>query len=167
MSLNVSYVIEIVEKTKDLDINWWEEVLHPDDVEGFALLKRAHPTMKFTTGEHEYTKYGFRRLLEGRNVDIIQPDIMWCGGLTELLKISAQAAAYDVSTVCHASKSSSFLRLDYSTNIEQVVHTPTTSWSHKTTPLSRNTWPTHLMESLCCQYLATCSWTNPCRQTAR
>lgn len=51
MSLNVQYVIEIVEKTKDLNIEWWEEVLHPDDVEGFALLKRAHPTMKFTTGE--------------------------------------------------------------------------------------------------------------------
>lgn len=51
MSLNVQYVIEILEKTKDLNLNWWEEVLHPDDVEGFALLKRAHPTMKFTTGE--------------------------------------------------------------------------------------------------------------------
>jgi len=51
MSLNVQYVIDIVEKTKDLNIEWWEEVLHPDDVEGFALLKRAHPTMKFTTGE--------------------------------------------------------------------------------------------------------------------
>ncbi|KIY52787.1 enolase C-terminal domain-like protein [Fistulina hepatica ATCC 64428] len=103
MSLNVQYAIELVEKTKDLNINWWEEVLHPDDVEGFALLKRAHPTMKFTTGEHEYTKYGFRRLIENRNIDILQPDIMWVGGLTELLKISAQAAAYDIPVVPHAS----------------------------------------------------------------
>ncbi|KAK6330042.1 hypothetical protein TWF718_003470 [Orbilia javanica] len=103
MSLNVQYTIEIVEKTKDLNLNWWEEVLHPDDTEGYALLKRAHPTMKFTTGEHEYTKYGFRELIKGRNIDILQPDIMWVGGLTELLKISAQAAAYDIPVVPHAS----------------------------------------------------------------
>ncbi|EWC43691.1 hypothetical protein DRE_01578 [Drechslerella stenobrocha 248] len=103
MSLNVQYTIEIVEKTKHLELDWWEEVLHPDDVEGYALLKRAHPTMKFTTGEHEYTKYGFRELIKGRNIDILQPDIMWVGGLTELLRISAQAAAYDIPVVPHAS----------------------------------------------------------------
>lgn len=53
--------------------------------------------------QHEYTKYGFRKLLEGRCLDIIQPDVMWVGGLTELLKVTAQAAAYDTSVVPHAS----------------------------------------------------------------
>jgi UDP-N-acetylglucosamine/UDP-N-acetylgalactosamine diphosphorylase len=103
MSLDVPYTIELVEACKDLSINWWEECLSPDDFDGHALLKRAHPTIKFTTGEHEYSRYGFRKLVEGRNVDILQPDIMWCGGLTELLKISALAASYDVPVVCHAS----------------------------------------------------------------
>lgn len=103
MSLNVSYVIDLVSATKHLNINWWEEVLHPDDFDGFEMIKRAHPDVKFTTGEHEYTKYGFRKLIEGRNLDILQPDVMWVGGLTELLKISAQAAAYDIPVVPHAS----------------------------------------------------------------
>ncbi|QPG74642.1 hypothetical protein FOA43_001974 [Brettanomyces nanus] len=103
MSLNVSYTIDLVKATQDLDINWWEEVLHPDDFDGYALLKRAYPNMKFTTGEHEYTKYGFRKLIEGRNIDILQPDVMWVGGMTELLKIAAQAAAYDIPVVPHAS----------------------------------------------------------------
>jgi L-alanine-DL-glutamate epimerase-like enolase superfamily enzyme len=103
MSLNVPYTIEIVEKTKHLDINWWEECLSPDDVDGHALLKRAHPTVKFTTGEHEYSRYGFRKLIEGRNLDILQPDVMWVGGMTELLKISAMASAYDIPVVPHAS----------------------------------------------------------------
>ncbi|KAK7540994.1 L-rhamnoate dehydratase-like protein [Phyllosticta citribraziliensis] len=103
MSLNVPYTIELVEKTKDLNINWWEECLSPDDFDGHALLKRAHPTIKFTTGEHEYSRYGFRKLVEGRNLDILQPDVMWVGGLTELLKVSAMAAAYDIPVVPHAS----------------------------------------------------------------
>lgn len=103
MSLNVSYTIEIAKQCEDLNINWWEECLSPDDTDGFALIKRAHPTLKFTTGEHEYSRYGFRKLIEGRNLDIIQPDVMWLGGMTELLKVSAMAAAYDIPVVPHAS----------------------------------------------------------------
>jgi L-rhamnonate dehydratase len=103
MSLNVQYTIELAEKCKDLNIDWWEECLSPDDFDGQALIKRAHPTLKFTTGEHEYSRYGFRKLIEGRNVDILQPDVMWVGGMTELLKVSAMAAAYDLPVVPHAS----------------------------------------------------------------
>lgn len=103
MSLNVPYTIELVEKCKDLHIDWWEECLSPDDFDGHALLKRAHPTIKFTTGEHEFSRYGFRKLIEGRNIDILQPDVMWVGGLTELLKISSMASAYDLPVIPHAS----------------------------------------------------------------
>ncbi|KAL1977645.1 hypothetical protein VTN31DRAFT_504 [Thermomyces dupontii] len=110
MSLNVPYTIELVNRAEEegLRIDWWEECLSPDDFDGHALLKRAHPTVKFTTGEHEYSRYGFRKLIEGRNVDIIQPDVMWLGGLTELLKVSSMAAAYDIPVVPHASGSYSY-----------------------------------------------------------
>lgn len=103
MSLNVQYTIELAEKCKEFNVDWWEECLSPDDFDGQALIKRAHPTLKFTTGEHEYSRYGFRKLIEGRNVDILQPDVMWVGGMTELLKVSAMAAAYDLPVVPHAS----------------------------------------------------------------
>ncbi|KAF1988603.1 mandelate racemase/muconate lactonizing enzyme family protein [Aulographum hederae CBS 113979] len=103
MSLTVPYTIELVAKCSDLNINWWEECLSPDDTEGYEFLKRAHPTAKFTTGEHEYSRYGFRALIAPRTLDIIQPDVMWLGGLTELLKVAAMAAAYDVPVVPHAS----------------------------------------------------------------
>ena len=105
MSLNVSYTIDLVTAAnrEDLRIDWWEECLTPDDFDGFQQLKRAHPTTKFTTGEHEYSRYGFRKLIEGRNVDILQPDVMWLGGMTELLKVAAMASAYDIPVVPHAS----------------------------------------------------------------
>ena len=110
MSLDVPYTIELVKRceAEGLGIDWWEECLSPDDFDGHALLKRAHPTVRFTTGEHEYTRYGFRKLVEGRNIDIIQPDVMWLGGLTELLKVSALAAAYDIPVVPHASGNYSY-----------------------------------------------------------
>jgi L-rhamnonate dehydratase len=108
MSLDVSYTIDLVKACADLDINWWEECLSPDDTDGYALLKRAHPTAKFTTGEHEYSRFGFRKLIEGRNLDIIQPDVMWLGGMTELLRVAALAASYDVPVVPHASSAYSY-----------------------------------------------------------
>ncbi|SFZ86771.1 L-rhamnonate dehydratase [Devosia enhydra] len=103
MSLTVSYAIALAEACKGLDIHWWEEVLSPEDVEGFRQIRQAHPTLKWTTGEHEYSRYGFRRLIEERTIDILQPDVMWVGGLTELMRIAAHAAAYDIPVVPHGS----------------------------------------------------------------
>jgi L-rhamnonate dehydratase len=103
MSLTADYAIRLAELCKPLNIHWWEEVLSPDDVEGFRQIKAAQPTLKWTTGEHEYTRYGFRRLLEERLLDIVQPDVMWVGGLTETLRIAAHASAYDIVVVPHGS----------------------------------------------------------------
>ena len=103
MSLSVDYAIRLADAAKPLGIHWWEEVLSPDDVEGYRAIRQAHPTLKWTTGEHEYTRYGFRRLIEERLLDIVQPDVMWVGGLTELLRIAAHASAYDVTVVPHGS----------------------------------------------------------------
>ena len=103
MALEVAYAIRLAEACKPLDIYWWEEVLSPEDVDGYRQIKAAHPALKWTTGEHEYTRYGFRRLIEDRQIDILQPDVMWVGGLTELLRIAAHASAYDTPVVPHGS----------------------------------------------------------------
>lgn len=103
MALTPAYAIELASACRHLDIHWWEEVLQPTDVEGYRQIKAAHPTLKWTTGEHSYTRYGFRRLIEERTIDILQPDVMWVGGLTELLRISAHAAAYDLPVIPHGS----------------------------------------------------------------
>ena len=60
--------------------------------------------MLVTTGEHEATRWGFRLLLEMGCCDILQPDVGWCGGITELLKISALADAHGALVVPHGSR---------------------------------------------------------------
>ena len=96
-------VIRLAEAAKPLNIHWWEEVLSPEDNDGYREIKRAHPALKWTTAEHEYTRYGFRQLICERIIDIVQPDLMWVGGLTETLRIAAHAAAYDIPVVPHGS----------------------------------------------------------------
>ncbi len=127
MSLDVRYAVALAHACRDLNIHWWEEVLHPDDFDGYKQLRQAMPTTKWTTGEHEYSRYGFRKLIEDRTIDILQPDVMWAGGLTELLKISAHASAYDVPIVPHGSGPYSYHFVMSQTNspfCEYVANSP-------------------------------------------
>ena len=57
--------------------------------EGYAEIKAKNCTTLWTTGEHEYTRWGFRKLLEQKCCDVLQPDITWCGGITEARRIIA------------------------------------------------------------------------------
>jgi L-rhamnonate dehydratase len=104
MSLDLDYATRLALRSHEHGLKWIEECLIPDDYWGYRDLKRAVPPgMLVTTGEHESTRHGFRMLLEMECADIIQPDVGWCGGITELLKISALADAHGALLVPHGS----------------------------------------------------------------
>ena len=108
MALDVPWTVDLAHALRPSRPNWIEECLSPDDIAGHKLLKERAPWQKFTTGEHEYSRYGFRDLITQRAVDIIQPDLMWLGGLTEALRVAAMAAAYDLPVVPHGSGAYSY-----------------------------------------------------------
>jgi L-rhamnonate dehydratase len=103
MALTPAYALRLIEALKPFNIHWIEECLPPDDYEGYRQLvtQRSHPVM-IATGEHEYTRWGFENLL-GTGVDVVQPDVHWCGGMTELLKIKAMASARNRLCIPHGS----------------------------------------------------------------
>ena len=104
MSLDLNYAIRLAESAQYFGLKWIEEALSPDDYWGYAELKRSTPPgMLVTTGEHEATRWGFRMLMEMECCDIIQPDVGWCGGITELQKISAMADSRGVMVIPHGS----------------------------------------------------------------
>jgi len=104
MSLDLNYAIKLAQGAAQHSLKWIEEALPPDDYWGYAELKRSVPAgMLVSTGEHEATRWGFRLLLEMQCADILQPDVGWCGGITELIKISALADARGVLVVPHGS----------------------------------------------------------------
>lgn len=104
MSLDLHYAFRLVNALKPYGIKWIEECFLPDDYWSYATLKRAiSPSVLVATGEHEASRYGFRILLDMGCADIIQPDVTWCGGLTELLRIAALCDAYNVLIIPHGS----------------------------------------------------------------
>jgi L-rhamnonate dehydratase len=104
MSLTLPYAIQLGKELAEYNLEWIEECLPPDDFDGYAELRAAlRGICLVTTGEHEYTRYGFRELIARKCADILQPDINWVGGLTEAKRIVAMAAAYDIPIIPHGS----------------------------------------------------------------
>ena len=101
MAWTERYTLEMAEMMAPYRIYWMEEVLQPHDYAGFGRLNSSIKSTRIATGEHEYGRYGFRNLLEHNGASIWQPDLNWCGGLTELIKIGHLAAAYDIPVIPH------------------------------------------------------------------
>ena len=105
MGWSEDYTIQMVHYIKDYNIKWIEEPIMPEHYDGYRRLRDILNPMGIliTGGEHEFTRYGFREMIEKRCVDILQPDICRCGGISEFKKICALASAYDMVVVPHGS----------------------------------------------------------------
>ena len=95
--------IEIARKIEGYDVFWFEEPVNPDDYEGHRLVSRA-TTIPIATGENEYTRYGFRDLIERRAAAIVQPDALIMGGVTEFMKVAALAQSHDLPIAPHGTQ---------------------------------------------------------------
>lgn len=83
-----------------LGIYHFEEPVMVDDYAAYARVAAALDT-PVAAGEHEYTRWQFRELIERGKVDIIQPDVIKCGGITEIRKIAALGEAHHKHMVPH------------------------------------------------------------------
>lgn len=78
-----------------------EELLHPEDYDGYAQLSGAVDTL-IACGEQEATEWGFRMLIERGRIDVVQPDISRCGGFTTARKIVHMTELHNRLCVPHA-----------------------------------------------------------------
>ncbi len=86
MKWDVATTLQIAWRLAPLKVGWIEEPLSPDDLAGYADLRDQCP-IPIAGGEHEFTSLGFAPLIAERLHQILQPDVCWCGGLTDLISI--------------------------------------------------------------------------------
>ena len=98
---DVPYTLAMVERLAPSRLMFIEEPLSPDDMAGYAELCAVVRSTRIASGEHEYTRYGFENLIARKAAHILQPDITWSGGLTELRKIAALASAHQLPLIPH------------------------------------------------------------------
>ncbi len=82
------------------DIWWFEEPTYPDSLPNSARIAAAIP-MPVATGEIEATRWGFRDVITSGAAQILQPDAVVLGGVSEWLKVAHLAAAHDFPVAPH------------------------------------------------------------------
>ena len=92
--------IKLGRRVEQYDITWFEEPVPPEDLDGYREIKAAI-SIPVAGGECEYTRFGFRNVLQRRAIDILQPDTCAAGGLSECKKIADMANAFGVRYVPH------------------------------------------------------------------
>jgi len=96
----VDRAIEVGRQLEKLGCAWFEEPIAAFDYAGYARLCDALD-IPVSAGEQEYSRWQHKDLIEQGKVDIIQPDVVKCGGLTELRKIGTLASIYNRPIKCH------------------------------------------------------------------
>jgi L-alanine-DL-glutamate epimerase-like enolase superfamily enzyme len=123
----VRYAKKMVDRLERYDLAWVEEPVPAHDVDGYAEL-REHAPMDISGGEHEFTRWGHRDLLEAGAVDILQPDIHRTGGITEMKKIADMAETYDVPVIPHSGTKPHLHFIAAHTNAPMAEYFPIPCW---------------------------------------
>ena len=92
---NATTAIRIGLELAALDIFWFEEPVNARDVESYLQVKGALP-MAIAGGENLRTRYEFKDYIGRRAVDIVQPDVMNVGGITEMHRVASMANAFGI-----------------------------------------------------------------------
>ena len=98
--LNEAQAIRLGRQLEEFDLTWFEEPLPAWDLDGLARVAAALDT-PIASGETEYTRYGFRRMLELRSADVLMPDLQRVGGVSEFMRVGHMAESYDVPVSSH------------------------------------------------------------------
>ncbi len=93
--------IYMAREFEQFQVGWFEEPVLADDIQGLAEI-RAAINIPVATGEHEYTKFGFKELIASGGADIVQPDVGRVGGVTEWMKVAHMAHAFNLPVAPHA-----------------------------------------------------------------
>jgi L-lyxonate dehydratase len=107
MGWTLDYAKRMLPVLEPFNLRWLEEPVIPDDLRGYAELK-SYGTIPIAGGEHEFTVYGFRELLEAHALDYIQFDTNRVGGISQARKISALAESFSVPVIPHAGQMHNF-----------------------------------------------------------
>jgi L-alanine-DL-glutamate epimerase-like enolase superfamily enzyme len=99
-SWDIPYTIKMAELMAEYEPEWFEEPVMPDMQESLARLRERCP-VPIAGGEHEFTRWGAKLLMDMGALDIYQFDAVWTGGISELTKIATLCSVYDAPLIPH------------------------------------------------------------------
>ncbi len=119
-AMDVNYVIRLAEAIEDTQPRWLEEVAMPDRIDSYRKIREA-TNIPLSGAEPHYTRWGMKEFIDAEALDILQPDIYWAGGMSEVLKIAAIATTADLITIPHGHSTNAGIHFSVS---QSPIHTP-------------------------------------------
>lgn len=102
MAFDVEFTVRLAERLRPYGLKWIEDCLLADDMDGWTTLRQRLPWQTLATGEHWYAVAPFGQAAARHDVDVLQPDIAWVGGITAAVKICHLAEAAGIAVIPHA-----------------------------------------------------------------
>lgn len=97
---STSSAIRMANRLEEVGLLFFEEPVPPENIQEMKKV-RASTNMPICTGERRYTRFGFRDLIASQAVDMIMPDVVRCGGISETKKIATMAESYYMHVTPH------------------------------------------------------------------
>ena len=97
-------LLQFAAAVKPYDLLFLEEPAVPGNIEVFKRLKQQIH-IPLATGERDRTIWEFMPYLQERAIDVLQPDVAHCGGITQMKKIAVLAETYHTSLAPHCTTS--------------------------------------------------------------
>lgn len=94
--------IRVISKLEELDIFWIEDFLHPENFAGYAAVAGERSRLRIAAGEQLAGYHDFERLATEGKVDVLQPDLSRCGGLTVGKQVADLAMRKQIECAPHA-----------------------------------------------------------------
>ena len=102
MSMDEGYLVRLAERLRPYGLKWIEDYVLPDHLTAYETIRRRLPWQTLASGEHWYLPPTFATAANRRLVDLFQPDVLWAGGVTAVVKICQLAEAAGIPVITHA-----------------------------------------------------------------
>ena len=97
---NVPTAVRLARRLEPYKIGWFEEPVPPESPQALRTV-REQVNVPICVGERLYTRWDFLPVFEQRLADFVMPDVVWCGGIIELLRIATMAEACHIPLSPH------------------------------------------------------------------
>lgn len=106
MAWDRDYVVKAAHRLMDYDIKWIEDPLFPDhSIDQYRAIRDLIKPIQLAVGNLAWGHKSFAELINNDAADVVQPEVQWAGGMTELQRIAAMARAKGIPIIPHSSGS--------------------------------------------------------------
>lgn len=107
---DVDVAIKLGREADAYNLRWFEDAIFPEDWPGYGRLRAGLAKTTLAAGERWYGHRPFLAMAEAGTVDVLQPDPLWVGGVTPVMRIAEIARTHNLELALHCGGNDPFVQ---------------------------------------------------------